>query len=92
MVCELWTCGAIGRAPGLGDLIDADGLRSAVWRRSDISLPGAFWQITTPCGSLQGAVIVSIQSPVGEPRMKRQLDPDREASEGPIIKAEERPQ
>ena len=37
-------------------------------------------------------VIVSIQSPVGEPRMKRQLDPDQEASEGPIIKAEERPQ
>ena len=82
MVCELWTCGAIGRAPGLGDLIDADGLKSAVWRRSDILLTGC-WQITTPCSSLKGAVIVSIQSPVGEPRMKRQLDPDQEASEGP---------
>jgi hypothetical protein len=42
MVCELWTCGAIGRAPGLGDLIDADGLKSAVWRRSDILLTRCF--------------------------------------------------
>jgi hypothetical protein len=42
-----------------------------------------------PCSSLQGADIVLIQSPVGELRMKRQLDPDQEASEGPIIKAEE---
>ena len=50
------------------------------------------WQITTPCSWLQGAVIVSIQSPVGEPRMKRQLDPDQEASEGPIIRPEEHPQ
>jgi hypothetical protein len=56
------------------------------------TLPPARSQITTPCSSLQGAVIVSIQSPVGEPRMKRQLDADQEASEGPIIKAEERPQ
>ena len=39
--------------------------------------------ITTPCSSLQGAIIVSIQSPVGEPRMKRQLDSDQKASEGP---------
>ena len=46
-----------------------------------------FWQMTT----LQGAVIVSIQSPVGERRIQCQLDPDQEASEGPIIKAEERP-
>jgi len=66
-------------------------LRSAVWRRSDILLTGC-WQITTPCSSLKGAVIVSIQSPVGEPRMKRQLDPDQEASEGPIIRPEEHPQ
>jgi hypothetical protein len=41
--------------------------------------------------TLQGAVIVSIQSPVGERRIKRQLDPDQEASEASIIKAEERP-
>jgi hypothetical protein len=29
----------------------------------------------TRCSSLQGAVIVSIQSPVGERRINRQLDP-----------------
>ena len=73
--------------------MEVDGLRSAVWRRSDILLTKVlFWQMTTPCGLLQGAVILSIQSPVGEPRMKRQLDSDQEASEGPTIKAEERPQ
>jgi hypothetical protein len=41
--------------------------------------------------TLQGAVIVAMQSPAGEPRIERQLAPDQEANEGPIIKAEERP-
>jgi hypothetical protein len=38
-----------------------------------------FWQMTP----LLGAVIVSIQPPVGERRIKRQVDPDQEASKGP---------
>jgi len=33
--------------------------------------------------TLQGAVIVSIQSPVGERRIKHQLDPDQEPAKAP---------